>query len=253
MYISNIPNIEGEVNMAKNRIEMEVEYNDKYGDIPKDFQERLEWLHRTLNISDGKAEEIIARRDMMIHDLSYYSFKVILYEEPDGAKRPRFRLINRKNIANMAMMNPDFIHVYSPNAKSDNVYMKRLIDEEDFIPLNHLIATPCIIDINTFHKTPSNSSKGDIILSEIGLIRAPVYPDWDNIGKKYSDMFNANVWIDDMMVIDGSVHKYFSVLPRVEINISYLNMTYTKNQYKRMTARKDYNENMNLKYFGMEE
>lgn len=239
--------------MPKSREQLLNEYEVKYGHIPKDYTQRLSWLYDSLHIIPSKAEEIISKRDSMLLSLQYFSFQVILYEEPDGAKRPRFRLVNRKNLANMALHNPDFIHVYSPNAHQDSLYMKRLLTQDDFIPLQSLIITPCQIDINTYFKTPSYYNSTDTILSEVGMIRPISYPDWDNIGKKYSDMFNANIWLDDNLVIDGAVHKYYSILPRVEININYLNMVYTKQQYDRIIKRKDYSDNMNVSYYGMGE
>ena len=63
-------------------------------------------------------------------------------------------------------------------------------------------------------------------------------------------MFNDNVWIDDIIVIDGSVHKYYSMLPRVEINLYYLNKVYNKHQYNSIIKRKDFNGNVS--YFGGE-
>ncbi len=62
-------------------------------------------------------------------------------------------------------------------------------------------------------------------------------------------MFNANVWLDDTLVIDGAIHRYYSVLPRIEIKIKYLNMVYNKYQYNSITKRTDYDESYNLKYF----
>ena len=52
-------------------------------------------------------------------------------------------------------------------------------------------------------------------------------------------MFNKNVWLDDTQVVDGSVHKYFSILPRIEIRISYLNMLYNRHQYKSLSNREE--------------
>jgi hypothetical protein len=62
-------------------------------------------------------------------------------------------------------------------------------------------------------------------------------------------MFNANVWLDDTLVIDGAIHKYYSVLPRIEIRLRYLNMVYNRYQYNSITNRVDYNEEYNLQYF----
>lgn len=62
-------------------------------------------------------------------------------------------------------------------------------------------------------------------------------------------MFNANVWLDDTLVIDGAIHRYYSVLPRIEIRLRYLNMLYNNHQYKSVTGRSDYNEDYNVEYF----
>lgn len=233
----------------KTRSQKATEYEEKYSHIPKDYQERLAWLYDELAITESKAQEILDKRSAMINSLYYTDLKIVLYEEPEGSPRPRFRLVNRANLANMAMNNPDFIHVYSPSGAEDNRYMKRLIDNE-LIGLNNMICTPCELNIYTFSKTPSYYSKTDTFLAEIGLHRPVGKPDWDNAGKKYSDMFNANIWLDDIFVTDGTVRKFYSVLPRVEIYVRYLNMVYNRYQYSSITNRKDYMEEYDLKYFG---
>ena len=89
----------------------------------------------------------------------------------------------------------------------------------------------------------------DTMLAEIGMIRpAFAKPDWDNAGKKYCDMFNSNIWLDDTLVIDGSVHKYYSILPRVEIKLRYLNALYNKNMYNALIKRKDIDRIESPKY-----
>lgn len=191
--------------------------------------------------------DIINKKNELMSNLFYYDYKIILYEEPEGAKRPRFRLINRSNFMNVALSNPNFIHVYSPNAADDHNFMHRLIDQE-LISLNTFIQTPCQICINTFTKTPSYFNQIDIILAELGFHRNILKPDWDNIGKKYSDMFNANIWLDDQMVQDGEVHKYYSILPRVEIYIRYLNYMTNIYQYNQVINRKDYNTEYPINY-----
>lgn len=233
----------------KTRKQKSTEYEAKFGNIPIDYESRLSWLYDKLKISDQQAFEILNKRDMMIRDLSYYDTNIILFEVPEGSPRPRFRLVNRSNLSNMAMSNPSFIHVYSLTGREDNMYMKRLMSQEDFTALDSMICTPCIIDINAFLKTPSYYNREDIILAEIGLHRPISKPDWDNLGKKYSDMFNANVWLDDTLVIDGSIHRYYSVLPRVEIRLRYLNMVYNRHQFKNITHRSDYKDEYCLQCF----
>lgn len=195
------------------------------------------------NISESKMYEIIMKRENMLLNLQYYDLNILsLYEEPEGTQRSRFRLINRSNFNKEALSNSAFVHVYSPNAKDDFVYMKRLVNDE-LIALDGMINTPCMIDYYAYYKTPSQYNVTDKILSEIGINRPPINkPDWDNVGKKYCDMYNHNVWLDDSLVIDGAVHKYFSILPRVEIRLRYLNCVYNKQQYNTIINRKDYDQ-----------
>lgn len=233
----------------KSRNQKHEEYVNKFGHIPVDYKERLEWLYDTLNINETQAYDILYKRDMMKLNLSYSDTKIILFEIPEGSPRPRARLINRKNLSNMALSNPNFIQVYSLTGKEDNLFMKRLMTQEDFNAIDSMICTPCNIDIDCYSKTPSYYNKEDIILAEIGCYRPLAKPDWDNIEKKYSDMFNANIWLDDTLVVDGSIHKYYSVLPRIEIKLKYLNMVYNKYQYKSIIKRADYDEKYNLDYF----
>lgn len=212
-------------------------YDLLYGDVPRDYNDRLNWLCDKLNITkDNQYDAILTKRQRMISSMYYSTYIVILYEDPEGAPRPRARLINRSNLTNTAISNGNFIHIYSATGKSDRMHMKKLM-EEDIYSLNSIIYTPCDVEYKTFFKTPSYFSKQDIILAEVGLIRPITKPDWDNIGKKYSDMYNGNVWVDDANVIRGVVDKYYSVLPRIEITLNFLNALYTRQQYKAMETR----------------
>ncbi len=201
------------------------------------------------NISQSKMDEIIEKKQNMEHFLFYNRFKIVLYEDPEGAKRPRFRLIHRANYMSVAMESPQFVHVYSPNAADDNNYLHRLIDDE-LVNLQWFIQTPCNIKINAYIKTPSSFNSVDVFLAEIGLHRKIIKPDWDNIAKKYSDMFNKNIWIDDSFVIHGEVNKFYSILPRIEIYVDYLNYATNAYQYKSIVNRKDYNSEYPIGYLG---
>ena len=233
--------------IIKRRKDKQKLYEEKYSHIPREYNERIRWIVNQKQLSESKMDEIMKSISEEMQDLYYTDFIVILYEEPEGAMRPRFRLINRQNLSNMAFSNNSFVHVYSVTGKEDNLYMKKLLGDEVFI-LDQFIYTPCIIEYNAFIKTPSTYNVEETIKAEIGLTRPIVKPDWDNIGKKYSDMYNSNVWFDDSLVISGHVEKYYSILPRVEIDLNYLNAVYCKQQYDNITSRKDYQENMNLSF-----
>lgn len=215
----------------KNRKQKEREYFEKYGQIPIDYTERLSWLYDKLNMNEKKEQQFLELRRQLYNYLYYRVYKVVLFEEPEGSPRPRFRLINRENLINEAFTNSSFVHVYSVNAKEDNMYMSRLVEQELY-ELQSIIYTPCDVEYNTFFKTPSYLNNEFTLAAEIGLQRPMEKPDWDNIGKKYSDMYNGNVWVDDKCVVSGTVNRFYSVLPRIEINLKYLNCVYNRFQAK---------------------
>lgn len=228
-----------------------LEYDQKYSHVPRDYNERLAWMYDSLNITPAKQSEILATRDGMLRSLYYKTFQIVLYEDPIGSPRPRARLINRSNVVKMAKADPSFIHIYSPNAKENSLYMKRVVDDSEFNELEQIICTPCDVVYKSYFKTPSSWSAVHKFLCEIGLERPIVKPDWDNIGKCYSDMYNGNVWLDDVLTIDGTTRKFYSMLPRMEIELNYLNMVYNKYQYDQIIQRKDFDQNtMNLEYYG---
>lgn len=229
----------------KKRKDKEKEYNERFDGIPKDYYERLEWLADRLSLSSVKRDTIIGKYNTMKERLYYKRFFIVLYEIPEGSPRPRFRLVNRKNLSNMAISNPNFVHVYSPVGAEDNIYMKRLLEKKDFREFNKLIYTPCIVNYKAFFKTPSSFNAVEKYLAELGVYTPISKPDWDNIGKKYCDMTNENLWVDDRLVIEGTVEKLYSVLPRVEITIDYLNML--QNRHQAESIRKIYKDD--IRYF----
>lgn len=237
----------------KSRKQKQFEYEEKYGEIPIDYNERLNWMYEKYKLSDKKAKDILDKRMMMLNSLYYNDINLVLFEVPEGTPRPRFRIINRNNFAQAAISNPNFVHVYSPNAKEDKLFMKRLVEYElqDLDKLNgSLISTPILLEYYTYYQTPNAFNIEDKFLAEIGLVRPLAKPDWDNYGKKYSDMTNENIWLDDSFVIEGTVKKFFSILPRIEIKIKYLNLLYNKYQYNNITKRKDFiSHNCNVDYF----
>ena len=213
-------------------------YESKYSEIPRDYIERLSWMYDKYHITKAKAEEILRAKYNILSSL-YYSddILVVLYEEPEGSPRPRARYVTRTNLTTYAKSDPGYIQVYSLTGASDRKFMKRLIDDNDLMKLDHLICTPCDVEYNTFSKTPSSYNTITTFLSEVGIIRPVSKPDFDNMEKKYADMYNGNVWIDDALVQDAAIHKYYSILPRVEIRLKFLNLLYTKYQYEQIIKR----------------
>lgn len=232
----------------KNKKQKILEYYDKYNHIPKGYIERLEWLYETLNIDDKKSDEILRARENFINTTYYNTINLVFYEIPEYTPRPRARIINRAGVINAATGNNSFIQVYSITGRQNREYME-MYTKQNLSELEQLLCTPCDIEYNTYFPTPSYYNKTQIFLAEIGLDRPIIKPDFDNIEKSYADAFTGNIWIDDIVVVDASFHKYYSVLPRVEIILKYSNQLCNNHQYKSMINRKDFTNEMNVNYF----
>ena len=231
----------------KSRAEEQKEYDIKYADVPRDYNERIHWMIDKYNVSPKMMDNIIEKKRHMEYNLQYYDYQIILYEISHSKSRPRYRLINRKNFASEAKLNPSFIQVYSPHAGEDFRSMHRLIGDE-LDELHLFIQTPCTIIINVYEQTPSSFSIIDTFLAEYGLIPSISHNDYDNFLKATSDRLNTNLWLDDSLVVSGTVNKYYSILPRQEIFIRYLNLLPNKPQYNAVVGRKVYKEDYPVNY-----
>lgn len=208
--------------------------------IPKDYQERINWIIDTYKISDAKLKDIIDTKYKMLQQMYYMpELYVVIYEIPEGSPRPRARFIKSKgnNILANARSNPGFIQVYSITGASDKKFMQEFKTNSDFDFLESLIYTPCSVKYDAYFKTPSIFNSKEKMLAELGLIRPLSKPDFDNVEKKYSDMYTGNIWVDDSIVIESNFNKYYSELPRIEITLRYMNMLYNKYQYKSVSKR----------------
>lgn len=208
--------------------------------IPKDYQERINWIIDTYKISDAKLKDIIDTKNKMLQQMYYMpELFVVIYEIPEGSPRPRARFIKSKgnNILANARSNPGFIQVYSITGASDKKFMQEFKTNSDFDFLESLIYTPCSVKYDAYFKTPSIFNSKEKMLAELGMIRPLSKPDFDNVEKKYSDMYTGNIWVDDSIVIESNFNKYYSELPRIEITLRYMNMLYNKYQYKSASKR----------------
>lgn len=207
---------------------------------PKDYQERINWIIDTYKISDAKLKDIIDTKDKMMQQMYYMpELFVVIYEIPEGSPRPRARFIKSKgnNILANARSNPGFIQVYSITGAADKKFMQEFKTNNDFDFLESLIYTPCSVKYDAYFKTPSIFNSKEKMLAELGMIRPLSKPDFDNVEKKYSDMYTGNIWVDDSIVIESNFNKYYSELPRIEITLRYMNMLYNKYQYKSASKR----------------
>lgn len=180
----------------------ERKYDETYGDIPREFTDRLSVLISELKIK--KHARGIFDRMNYINSIKWHRVDFTIYLEPKATPRPRSGFGGRVF----------YVKGASDNRKRFNKFM----DRENL----DLITTPIKFTAITYFPIPKNMNKVDKILAEMGYIRPITKPDWDNVGKTYSDMIQDRLIIDDSLIVEGVVKKFYSIKPRVEIILEYM-------------------------------
>jgi Holliday junction resolvase RusA-like endonuclease len=108
---------------------------------------------------------------------------------------------------------------YVKNSGDNRGFMNKFYSLEN-VHLPH-ITGPCGFYLKLYLPIPKSLPRVDTLLAELGIIRPSKRPDWDNLGKTYSDMIQPYILEDDAFIVDSSVSKYYSLKPRVEILLKY--------------------------------
>lgn len=203
------------------RDELLKRYNKKYNNIIQDPEKRLRAYFLDNNLDFNKA--IIKAKNKLEElatSVKYKYIKITLYEYPMKTDRPRQGKFG----------------VYSPNAKANKRYLTQSI--KGIKKTLKLINTPAKITIDAYMEMPESVPADEIILYEAKILKVITTPDYDNIGKCYTDMLKDNIITDDDIFHEGLVRKYYSTLPRVEILIAYQSAHDSDHIYKKMKQRK---------------
>ena len=181
---------------------MEKEYIQEFGDIPKEYCERIDLLLKESNLS--RYQLSVYTEMKRIHKINWKSFKYTIYLLPKATPRPR----SGKN------------GIFYVKGASDNkkFFEKNFVNRED-IPL---ITTPTKFACRSYLPIPKSMHPVEKILAEMGFIYPVSKPDWDNLAKAYCDMIQGIILYDDSLVVDGLSQKRYSTKPRIEIEISYM-------------------------------
>lgn len=195
-----------------------LQYEKYYGDISEDYDERIHDMYSKFKPKDIlKLGEAIKR----IKSISKRRLNLIIYMVPKASPRPR---LGGKVF-------------YVKNASFNNELFKEFMDNDDEIKKLHgVIITPCKIDMDFYLPTPNNANKIDRLLAELRLFYPISYPDIDNVLKTYLDMIQKHLLLNDSLVIDSRVRKFYSIKPRIEIRIEYLSEFYTNFNRKKVES-----------------
>lgn len=178
------------------------EYETKYGDLPTDSDELLPYLAEKLQLKEKDFEKI-RREDEYEKHIPWDELVVYLPIIPRPCPRPRYSSATRSFYVSGAGENKKLLKYYITN-----VY--------------NIIYTQTHFDVITYLPTPvSQMSRVEIYRAEEKTLCPTSNPDWDNLGKTYSDMVQDILLLNDNIISKGLVEKFYSIKPRVEITIKY--------------------------------
>lgn len=203
-------------------------YYEKYGEIPKEFNERILFIINHFKLTDKHLKNIRSKIKSY-RKCKWITMRFVINFIPKATPRARASRFAK--------------HFYVSDAASNSKLMMEYVKKN--LSEYPLITTACRFYCKTYFPTPtSQMNKEDILLSELKIIQNLSKPDWDNIGKTYSDMIQNHLILDDSTIIDGRVQKFYSIRPRVEIEIQYMEKYDSKYNKKRVESRKDYIRNI---------
>lgn len=210
----------------KTRDNLLKEYQNEYPYTHTDLEQAL---HNYFNDRGWKFDKAVKKAEKKISAIIdkrvYRTIKITLYEYPMKTDRPRHTFSGR---------------TFSPNAKNNNQYLKKALKATG--KLFKLINTPAKITIDAYLKMPEQVQPYEVLLYETKVLQVEDTPDYDNIGKCYTDMLKNNLVCDDDLFWSGTVSKFYSVVPRVEITITYIASHESDYIYKKLKSRKSIKE-----------
>lgn len=182
-------------------------YIEKFGEIPKSFYERFITVLQDNNIKD-KDIEPLREEIRRVRDIRWRKLYFTFFIEPSSCPRPRLNrsFRGKKNF------------VFVKGAREHKDLFDEFISEVDAYPL---ITTPCKLNIEIFAKTPTSMKRYEKVLAELKLIDNISKPDFDNYAKRYADMIQKTLILDDCLVVESCIRKKYSSKPRIEIVIEY--------------------------------
>lgn len=200
-------------------------YQEEYGNVSKDHLDRIyEFLD---GVKDKQLESI--RSDIENNlNTQWKTISFIFYFIPKATPRARLSGFGK--------------HFYVADAMNNRKLMEKFVREElsDF----NVITTACKFYCDCYFPIPKTMNKSEKLRAELKLVNNLTKPDWDNLGKTYSDMIQNTIIMDDSLIIEGRVRKYYSSKPRIELTIEFADRYDSKYNMKNITRRKQYLDNI---------
>lgn len=203
-------------------LKIEKEYNKQYGDIPSDYNGRLDYLLKDMNLHKFKIP--IFKYLEKIRNIKWKTISYTIYLLPKATPRPR---LGQSGV------------FYVKGAKDNKKIFQKYLINQDI----DLITTPVKFSCISYFPIPKSMNAVEKIAAELGYIRPTSKPDWDNVGKAYCDMIQDVLINDDSLIIEGTSKKFYSVKPRIEVTLQYMEDYDSEYNKKKIMKGGKYNGN----------
>lgn len=190
-------------------------YEEKYEDIPKGEKERYIYLIKDVK-NVQRLEREVESRIQEISAIGWKRYSYTIYLVPKATPRPRYT------------KNGGFMYVIG--ASDNKKYFRKMIAETDWT----IITTPTIFECKCYFPIPNSMSMKDKVLAEKGYIHYISIPDFDNLAKTYTDMLKGVLLYDDRLVYKGIIEKRYSIKPRIEVNLHFMEQHDSNYNYKKI-------------------
>lgn len=201
-------------------LKMEKEYIEKYGDIPDNEFDRINYILKGKKLSRYKKS--VTEEIKRISKMKWKKISFTIFLLPKATPRPR----------------SGKYAFYVKGAHDNRKYFEKYIEGKD-IPL---ITTPAKFYCRAYFPTPESMNVVEKLCAELGFIYPLSKPDWDNVAKTYCDMIQDTLLDDDSIIIDGSLIKRYSIKPRIDIEIEYMenfDCQFNARKFENKNKRKD--------------
>ena len=131
----------------------------------------------------------------------------VIYMEPVAQGRPRFAKRGQ------------FMQAYDPKKSRDfkSMFFAAAQQHRPERPIPR--GTPVFLTVNIYRSIPKSFSKKKQKLAEDKELRPTQKPDLDNYIKGIKDGMRDVFWENDSQVVDTKSAKYYSINPRIEVEV----------------------------------
>lgn len=197
----------------------ELEYREKYAYLPSTQDELIEYLEKNIKLDKKKIEA----EEEKIRNIQWERVLIEANIVPHGSPRPRYSSVTNT--------------FYVKGAKQMKKYFAKIIEE------HKILCTRVEYVLKAFMPTPTSSMNNtEIYLAEKGLILPISTSDWDNLAKTYTDCLQDILLLNDNIINPGHVYKYYSIKPRIEIEIRYQTSHDSKYNQRKTENTKKYKD-----------